>query len=102
MIDLTPYIAKGFPGNLDGAIANVAVALPDGRLAEARELSGEYRDLAHSAYRPSLERSYRNVRPFVEATPWNTTTRPDVWRGGDLMDTIGICNYIIDGAQTVS
>ncbi len=79
---------------------NLAVELPDGALAEGRELSGTYRDLAHVAYRPILEHHYQNTHPFVEEHPgWRTGDRPDVLRGGDLMDTIGICNYLIEGAR---
>ena len=82
---------------------NLVIELPDGRLAEARELSGEYRDLAHAAYRPLLERHYERIHPFVEEMPgWRRADRPDIERGGDLMDTIGICNYLIDGVEAIS
>lgn len=81
---------------------NLTIELPDGRLAEARELSGTSRDLAHAAYRPVLERHYQRIQPFVEAAPgWRRADRPDAECGGDLMDTIGICNYLIDGVQAL-
>lgn len=79
---------------------NLAVELPDGTLAEGRELSGPYRHLAHAAYQPILEEHYKHIQPFVEETGgWCKADRPTAERGGDLMDTIGICNYIIEGAR---
>lgn len=81
---------------------NLTVELPDGRLAEARELSGPYRELAHEAYRPALADYYTRTHPFVENEPgWNPRERPHVDRGGDLLAYIGICNYLIEGVEAV-
>src|SRR5258708_4108818 len=44
----------------------VVATLPDGRLAEARDLSGPYRQLAHAAYRPALAEYFPKVLPYVE------------------------------------
>src|SRR2546426_9102958 len=65
----------------------VRVALPDGSLAEARQLSGEFRPLAHEIYRTPLH-AWRQ-----EGLDPNT--------GGDLLNEIGICNYLIDGVEAV-
>jgi hypothetical protein len=78
------------------------VELPDGRLAEGRELSGPYRHLAHEAYRRPLAEHYQRIQPFVEQFPgWCRKDRPDPDRGGDLLDILGICNYIVDGAERI-
>jgi hypothetical protein len=78
----------------------VMVELPGGTLAEARELQGASRPLAHEAYRASLEDHARRVLPFVDDSPgWGKKDRPRPDRGGDLFDEIGICNYIIDGVE---
>jgi|GEM_PF-1048648 len=82
------------------ATFNLTISLPDGRLAEGRELSGLHRPLAHAAYRPVLEDYYRKSLPYVAERPgWGTRDRPSLEKGGDLLDTIGICNYLIDGVQ---
>ena len=81
---------------------NVWVVLTDGQLAEGRDLSGSCRDLAHQAYGPALREHYEYVRPFVEESPgWRKSDRPDPDRGGDLLDTLGICNYLIDGTRAL-
>lgn len=78
----------------------VVVTKPDGKLAEGRELTGSLRDLAHKAYRPSLEAYYAKVKPYVETCPgWRSTDRPSLDRGGDLMGYAGICNYVVDGVE---
>jgi hypothetical protein len=80
----------------------VYVALPDGTLARATDLSGTCRELAHQAYRPSLEDYFSRMMPFVEDCPgWRSADRVDPRAGGDLLDTIGICNYVIEGVETV-
>jgi len=80
----------------------VWVALPDGRAAEARELSGAFRKLAHRAYRPTLADFYRRALAFADDSPaWGKAARPHVDRGGDLLDVVGICNYVIDGVSVV-
>ena len=77
--------------------------LPGGKLAEGRELSGPHRELAHRAYREPLTTHYERCLPFVENGPgWNRAERPAIERGGDLLDTLGICNYLIPGVQAVS
>jgi hypothetical protein len=82
---------------------NLSVELPDGRLAEARELSGPYRELAHQAYHRPLQEYYARTQPFVEDEPgWNPRERPEINRGGDLLAHIGFCNYIVEGAEAVS
>jgi len=79
---------------------NLCVELADGRLAEARELSGPYRHLAHEAYRQPLRGHYKRILPFVETMPgWRAADRPDAERGGDLLAYIGICNYLIEGVE---
>ena len=78
------------------------VDLPDGRPAEARDLSGPMRGLAHEAYRPKLQEHYKHIQPFVEDLPaWNKNDRPNEEAGGDLMHEIGITNYIIGGVDVV-
>lgn len=80
----------------------VAVALPGGRLAEGRELSGPHRALAHQAYRRPLEEHYSRVLPFAEDCPgWREGERPTIDRGADLLETIGLCNYVIDGVEAL-
>ena len=65
----------------------VHVKLPDGSPAEARDLAGRHRSLAHPLYEPPLREYYgKNPSP-----PF------DLSRGGDLFDQIGICNYLIEG-----
>ncbi len=79
---------------------DLCVELPTGEIAEARELSGRHRPLAHEAYRQPLEAHYRRLKPFVEESPgWCSADRPDVQRGGDLLAHIGICNYLIAGVE---
>jgi len=76
----------------------VRVPLPDGTLGTSAELSGPYRALAHKAYRPMLAECYPRFLPFVETeSAWNSANRMPIDAGGDLLHTIGICNYIIDG-----
>ncbi|MFV0338007.1 MAG: transglutaminase domain-containing protein [Chthoniobacterales bacterium] len=78
----------------------VIVNLPDGRIAEAREISGDYRSLAHMAYRPALENYYKHCQPFVSKEPgWCEADRPNPARGADLLGSIGICNYFIEGVR---
>jgi transglutaminase-like putative cysteine protease len=78
----------------------VIARLPDGRLAEGRDLSGPYRALAHKAYRPSFEAYYARVLPYVEGCPgWCSKDRPTLDRGGDLMAYLGITNYLIQGVE---
>jgi transglutaminase-like putative cysteine protease len=80
----------------------VNVELPDGKLGSAWELSRTYRDLASKAYRPELERCEPLYIPSIESEPgWRTGERVTPDAGGDLMHTIGICNYIIDGVEVV-
>lgn len=77
---------------------DLVVTRPDGLLAEGRELSGSLRDLAHEAYRPRLEAYLPKVLPFVNQAPgWNPNDRPHPDRGGDLLDVLGITNYVING-----
>jgi hypothetical protein len=66
----------------------VRVALADKTFAEARELRGRFRDIAHDPYEAPLREYYRGKTP-----PF------DLSRGGDLFEAIGICNYIIDGVE---
>ena len=66
----------------------VRVRLVDGTLAEAGELRGRYRELAHEPYRAPLMDYHRGQNPPI-----------DVNRGGDLLDSVGICNYLIDGVE---
>jgi transglutaminase-like putative cysteine protease len=81
---------------------DLTVELPDGRLAEARELSGEFREMAHHAYRQPLQEYYARSQPFVANEPgWNPRDRPTVERGGDLLAFIGICNYLTEGVEAV-
>ncbi|MBI2193302.1 MAG: hypothetical protein HYU36_15105 [Planctomycetes bacterium] len=80
----------------------VRVELPGGRWAEARELSGPQRRLAHQAYRPALEEYECRVLRFVDDCPgWGKRDRPRADRGGDLLATLGICNYLIRGVEAV-
>jgi hypothetical protein len=78
----------------------VHARLPDGRLAEGRELSGPYRALAHAAYRPALQEYERRLQPFVEnCQGWRKADRPTVAAGGDLLATIAIGNYLTTGVM---
>jgi hypothetical protein len=80
----------------------VDVPLPDGSLASAAEISGSCRYFAHQAYRKPLEDAFSRFVPFAEEGPgWNKTDRVKAEAGGDLLETIGICNYIIDGVEVV-
>lgn len=80
----------------------IVVKLPDGLFAEGRDLSGPYRSLAHEAYRPALEDYERRVLPYVEqCAGWCRKDRVTPDRGGDLLHTLGICNYIIAGVESV-
>jgi hypothetical protein len=77
---------------------DLTVTLPSVLLAEARELSGRYRKLAHRAYAPALEDYYARMHPSNEDAPgWNKADRPDPVEGGDLLHTLGIANYLIEG-----
>lgn len=77
---------------------NLCFPLPDGSLAEARELAGPFRQTAHGAYTSILSKHYEHIQAFVEDNPgWNSADRPHPDRGGDLIGSIGICNYIVQG-----
>ncbi len=79
---------------------DMTITLPDGRPAEGRDVSGEYRSLAHDAYREKLITHYKCIKPFVEDFPgWRKADRPDPECGGDLLAYIGICNYVIEGVD---
>jgi len=81
---------------------NVCVELPDGSLGTSAELSGAYRAHAHNAYRPVLAACFPHLLPYVEQEAgWCSADRMKVDAGGDLLHTIGICNYIIDGCEVV-
>ena len=76
----------------------VFVTLPSGEPAEGRDLSGTFRQLAHASYAPALEEHYANLHPFVEDLPgWGGQWRPRPDRGGDLLEALGISNYITEG-----
>ena len=78
----------------------VRVELPDGTLGTTAELSGPYRQLAHDAYRPILAECFPKLQPFVEEeVGWKTADRMTIDAGGDLLHTIGICNYLIEGVE---
>jgi len=80
----------------------VRVELPDGTLGTSAELSGPYRALAHAAYRPVLTECYPRLLPYVEnETGWKAAERMTIDEGGDLLHTIGIANYVIDGVEVV-
>jgi transglutaminase-like putative cysteine protease len=80
----------------------VTVELPDGRLAEARELWKGHRHLAHDAYARTLPAYYARTQPYVATVPgWNPDDRPKLDRGGDLLAYIGIVNYLIDGVERI-
>jgi transglutaminase-like putative cysteine protease len=77
----------------------VTVTLPDGRLAEGRDLMGAHNAMAHAAYRAPLTAYYARCLPFVETCPgWRSGDRPPADRGGRLLTCIGISNYLIEGA----
>jgi len=79
---------------------NVRVELPDGTLGTAAELSGRYRQYAHDAYRPVLTECYPKLLPYVEEeTGWKSSERMTIDAGGDLLHSIGICNYVIEGVE---
>jgi hypothetical protein len=66
----------------------VRIACPDGSFAEGRELQRAYREVAHRYYKTPLTEYYRNREPPIDLT-----------RGGDMLDSIGICNYLIQGVE---
>ena len=76
----------------------VRVQLPNGTFAEARELSRRFRELAHRAYRDPLERW---IAKPPSGKPDAMANSIDVENGGDLLESVGICNYLIDGVQEV-
>jgi hypothetical protein len=79
----------------------VTVALPDGRLAEARELWRGHRQAAHDAYALALPKYYARTKPYVTTVPgWNAADRPKLDRGGDLLGYVGIVNYLPTGCFT--
>ena len=81
----------------------VMIRLPDGRWATGGDLSGPHRDLAHAAYRPAFEDAYARTLPYVENEPgWCSADRPTVERGGDMLEFIGICNYLGLGIESKS
>jgi len=74
----------------------VCVTLPDASLAEARELNGTYRTLAHAAYcQPMLDYYALGKSPPSQSAP-------DPRTGGDYLESIGICNYLIEGVEAVN
>jgi len=81
---------------------NLTVTLPDGRLAEGRDLCGDSCSLAHDAYREPLIDYSARALPHVESIPgWNSKERPQPEAGGDLLKYMGICNYLIEGVEAV-
>lgn len=77
----------------------VIVTLPDGRLAEGRDLVGGSSALADAAYLGPFTSYYARCLPFVEKCPgWRSADRPPADRGGRLLTCIGISNYLIEGA----
>lgn len=81
----------------------VRVELPDGSLGTSAELSGPYRALAHAVYQPILAECFPKLLPYVEEEAgWKTADRMKIDAGGDLLHTIGICNYVIDGCEVVN
>jgi len=71
------------------------VSLPDGTFAEARELQGRYRQLAHEAYcQPMLDYYALGKSPPSDSVP-------DPRTGGDFLESVGICNYLIEGVEAV-
>ncbi len=82
------------------ATFDVIIHLPDGRLAEGRDLQGGHRAAADAAYAPRLLKYYEACLPFVENHPgWRSADRPPVQHGGNLFACIGICNYLIEGVE---
>jgi transglutaminase-like putative cysteine protease len=69
----------------------VRVQLPGQSFAEARELRGIHRDLAHHAYREPLTHWFA-TKPIEHLDPQC---------GGDSFESIGICNYLIDGVVPI-
>jgi hypothetical protein len=80
----------------------VRIQLPDQSFAEARDLRGNHRNLAHQAYRTPLTRWVRLSpspgTPEEGRGEGSSATLPDIdpQRGGDLFDSIAIYNYLID------
>jgi len=67
---------------------------------EGRDLSGKHRDRAHAAYRPLFEKHYQKMLPeFDNDGGWGLKNRPKADRAGDMLDTLGICYYWIDGVE---
>jgi hypothetical protein len=65
---------------------------------EARKLRGSKRSLANTLYREPL-------RAWIAKPPSDFVTGDasgiDPERGGDLFESVGICNYLIDGVEEV-
>jgi len=98
-------IAEAF---LDGRWAlfditfDVVVTLPDGRLAEGRDICGANTALAHDAYREPMKEYNAKALPYVENIPgWRSSQRPQVECAGDMLMYMGICNYITEGVEAV-
>jgi hypothetical protein len=76
------------------------VRLPDGTLATGLELSRDHRDLAHAAYRAPFEDYLANLLPDFDHVPgWGVQDRPQSDRAGDMLEVLGICNYLVAGAE---
>lgn len=80
----------------------VIVRLPGGSLASALELQSPHRDLAHAAYEQPFASYLAGIRPEFDSVPgWGVADRPGAGRAGDMLETIGICNYVIDGVSAL-
>jgi len=76
------------------------VPLPGGALASALELQGPYRALAHAAYEKPFTLYLADIRPEFDTVPgWGVADRPDATRAGDMLEVIGISNYIVYGVD---
>lgn len=79
----------------------VLMLLPTGEPASALDLQGDYRDLAHEAYRGPLTDYLAHVLPeFDRVAGWGLADRPEAHLGGELLHAIGICNYLPEGVQS--
>jgi transglutaminase-like putative cysteine protease len=73
----------------------VRIELPDGTLAEGREIQGRFRGLAHAAYRGPMMEYYRRGKSAPGAN------RADVETAGDFFEGVGICNYLTEGVEAL-
>lgn len=75
---------------------DLCVTLPDGTLAEGRELSGLWRPLAHQSYRNAYDRFLPHLSGHW-VSHFQHTHDSNPQRPADLLGSLGISNYLPPG-----